>query len=92
MVYGCCIMLHLAPGLFIKIEDLSQPFNAISYVMVARYAVQATVVNEFTCCFAERLFVAIVMFTLVYPIFSTDTLYIIVLCMHVYGTIFICSV
>ena len=35
------------------------------------------------------------MFTLVYPIFSTDTLrtlYIIVLCMHVYGTIFICSV
>ena len=40
-------------GLFIKIEDLYQPFNAISYLMVARYAVQATVVNEFTCCFSE---------------------------------------
>ena len=40
-------------GLFIKIEDLYQPFNALSYLMVARYAVQATVVNEFTCCFSE---------------------------------------
>lgn len=39
----------LLGGLFIKIEDLYQPFNAISYLMVARYAVQATVVNEFTC-------------------------------------------
>jgi len=39
----------LLGGLFIKIEDLTQPWNAISYVMVARYAVQATVVNEFTC-------------------------------------------
>ena len=53
------MMLHLAPGLFIKIEDLTQPWNAISYVMVARYAVQATVVNEFTCCFAERLSIAV---------------------------------
>jgi len=39
----------LLGGLFIKIEDLYQPFNALSYLMVARYAVQATVVNEFTC-------------------------------------------
>lgn len=39
----------LLGGLFIKIEDFYQPFNALSYLMVARYAVQATVVNEFTC-------------------------------------------
>ena len=29
-----------------QVEDLPQPFNALSYLMVARYAVQATVVNE----------------------------------------------
>ncbi|CAK9001110.1 unnamed protein product [Durusdinium trenchii] len=39
----------LLAGIFIKVEDLPQPFNAISYLMVARYAVQATVVNEFSC-------------------------------------------
>ncbi|CAE7893568.1 W [Symbiodinium microadriaticum] len=39
----------LLSGIFIKVEDLPQPFNALSYLMVARYAVQATVVNEFTC-------------------------------------------
>lgn len=27
-------------------DDLPLPFNALSYLMVARYAVQATVVNE----------------------------------------------
>lgn len=26
-----------------------QPFNGLSYLMVARYAYQAAVVNEFTC-------------------------------------------
>ena len=30
----------------LQVEDLPQPFNALSYLMVARYAVQATVVNE----------------------------------------------
>lgn len=39
----------LLAGIFIKVEDLPQPFNALSYLMVARYAVQATVVNEFNC-------------------------------------------
>jgi len=39
----------LLAGIFIKVEDLPQPFSALSYLMVARYAVQATVVNEFTC-------------------------------------------
>lgn len=39
----------LLAGIFIKVEDLPQPFNALSYLMVARYAVQATVVNEFSC-------------------------------------------
>lgn len=37
-------VVHIA-----QVEDLPQPFNAISYLMVARYAVQATVVNEFSC-------------------------------------------
>ena len=39
----------LLSGIFIKVDDLPLPFNALSYLMVARYAVQATVVNEFTC-------------------------------------------
>ncbi|CAJ1353819.1 unnamed protein product [Effrenium voratum] len=39
----------LLAGIFTKVEDLPQPFNALSYVMVARYAVQATVTNEFNC-------------------------------------------
>ncbi|CAJ1354662.1 unnamed protein product [Effrenium voratum] len=39
----------LLAGIFIKVKDLPQPFNALSYVMVARYAVQATMINEFNC-------------------------------------------
>jgi len=39
----------LLAGLFIKIENLPQPFHALSYVMVARYAIQALVNNEFAC-------------------------------------------
>jgi len=39
----------LLSGIFIKVEDLPQPFGTLSYLMVARYAVQATVNNEFTC-------------------------------------------
>lgn len=35
-------------------DDLPQPFKAISYLMVARYAVQATVVNEFSCSVKEE--------------------------------------
>lgn len=31
---------------FCQVDDLPLPFNALSYLMVARYAVQATVVNE----------------------------------------------
>ena len=33
---------------------MPQPFKAISYLMVARYAVQATVVNEFSCSVKEE--------------------------------------
>lgn len=39
----------LLSGIFIKVADLPQPFNAISHVVLARYAVQATITNEFTC-------------------------------------------
>ncbi|CAK9025730.1 Protein white [Durusdinium trenchii] len=44
----------LLAGIFIKVDDLPQPFKAISYLMVARYAVQATVVNEFSCSVKEE--------------------------------------
>eukprot|EP00930_Biecheleria_cincta_P084236 TRINITY_DN7372_c0_g2_i1.p1 TRINITY_DN7372_c0_g2~~TRINITY_DN7372_c0_g2_i1.p1 ORF type:complete len:654 (-),score=121.17 TRINITY_DN7372_c0_g2_i1:629-2590(-) len=39
----------LLAGIFIKVEDMPQPFNALSHLMVARYAVQAFATNEFTC-------------------------------------------
>ena len=49
IVPGLVMPQLLLSGIFIKVDDLVQPFNAFSYVMVARYAVQATVTNEFTC-------------------------------------------
>jgi len=49
IVPGLVMPQLLLSGIFIKVEDLVQPFNALSYLMVARYAVQATVVNEFEC-------------------------------------------
>ncbi|CAJ1330477.1 unnamed protein product [Effrenium voratum] len=39
----------LLSGLFMPVDQLPQPFNAMSYVMVARYALQAIVRNEFSC-------------------------------------------
>ncbi|CAE7484327.1 W [Symbiodinium natans] len=49
IVPGLVMPQLLLSGIFIKVEDLVQPFNALSYLMVARYAVQATVTNEFSC-------------------------------------------
>ncbi|CAE7231514.1 W [Symbiodinium pilosum] len=49
IVPGLVMPQLLLAGIFIKVDDLVQPFNALSYVMVARYAVQATVTNEFAC-------------------------------------------
>lgn len=36
-------------GLFIKVENLPQPFNALSYLALLKYGLQALVTNEFSC-------------------------------------------
>ncbi|CAJ1455733.1 unnamed protein product [Effrenium voratum] len=46
---GLVMPQMLLSGVFMKTEDLPQPFGWLSYLMLARYAVQATVANEFAC-------------------------------------------
>eukprot|EP00931_Biecheleriopsis_adriatica_P049263 TRINITY_DN28495_c0_g1_i1.p1 TRINITY_DN28495_c0_g1~~TRINITY_DN28495_c0_g1_i1.p1 ORF type:complete len:657 (+),score=116.01 TRINITY_DN28495_c0_g1_i1:71-1972(+) len=46
---GLTLPQMLLCGIFITVDKLPQPFNALSHLMVARYAVQATITNEFTC-------------------------------------------
>mmetsp|Transcript_124810 Transcript_124810/g.249227 ORF Transcript_124810/g.249227 Transcript_124810/m.249227 type:complete len:642 (-) Transcript_124810:63-1988(-) len=46
---GLLLPQMLLCGLFIKIDDLPQPFHALSYVVVVRYGLQGLMVNEFTC-------------------------------------------
>jgi len=46
---GLMMPQMLLCGLFIKIDNLPQPFRVFSYTAVVRYALQGLMVNEFTC-------------------------------------------
>jgi len=46
---GMIMPQMLLSGIFIRTDDLPEPFKSLSYIMLTRYALNAAVTNEFTC-------------------------------------------
>eukprot|EP00927_Polykrikos_kofoidii_P016958 TRINITY_DN17700_c0_g3_i2.p1 TRINITY_DN17700_c0_g3~~TRINITY_DN17700_c0_g3_i2.p1 ORF type:complete len:623 (-),score=81.11 TRINITY_DN17700_c0_g3_i2:314-2182(-) len=46
---GLVMPQMLLCGIFVRTQDLPQPFNALSHVIIMRFGLQAVVTNEFTC-------------------------------------------
>mmetsp|Transcript_40268 Transcript_40268/g.86414 ORF Transcript_40268/g.86414 Transcript_40268/m.86414 type:complete len:622 (-) Transcript_40268:260-2125(-) len=49
IVPGLVMPQLVLSGLFIPVKDMPQPFNALSHVVLARYALQGVITNEFIC-------------------------------------------